>query len=115
MTSSDGVMTRTKGAGWNCAAVSEAAMAEDEKEVRGIMASAKSSDFNVIFGLNSNPKTHHYNDIDFGIYTVKGGLVHIYEKGRAVKGSVGKYIGGDTFAILIDNGEVKYFQNGRLL
>merc|ERR1719181_291804 len=89
-------------------------MTDKEPEVRGIMATAQNRKTGVIFGLNKNPKSNNYNDIDFGFYTVNNGRVDIYEKGRAVKSNVGQYYGGDTFTILIDDGAVKYFQNGRL-
>lgn len=61
---------------------------------------------------NSNPDAN-FNSIDYAWFLRDNGTLRIYQNGSNI-GDFGTYAAGDTFRIALDNGEVKYFQNGVL-
>lgn len=66
-----------------------------------------------MFGLNDNPTTDNYTDINFAFYIgVSSGIVDIYEEGVQVVASTTTFVDGDVFAITFDGTRARYYKNG---
>ena len=65
-------------------------------------------------GLSAVDTDADYQTIDHAFYLDTGAVLHIYESGSAVP-TLFSYATGDVLRIVIDNGTIKYFNNGALL
>jgi alpha-tubulin suppressor-like RCC1 family protein len=67
-----------------------------------------------MIGLSHGNSSASYTDIDFAVYLVNDGTLHVYESG-AYRGPVGTYAAGDRVRVALEAGVVKYYKNGTLL
>lgn len=64
-----------------------------------------------MLGLSSSNVDANFNTIQYAIYLLSNGQIQVYESGSN-RGGFGNYQTGDVFRIQVENGQVKYYQNG---
>lgn len=67
-----------------------------------------------MIGLSNADNNVNFNSIDFAVYLRNNGTISIYESGTN-RGNFGSYNTGDLFRISLEQGSVRYYQNGELL
>jgi alpha-tubulin suppressor-like RCC1 family protein len=105
----NGLAKTAAGAGWDAGAVSTRAINSGHVE-----ATASETNTYRMIGLSHGDSSASYTDIDFAIYPVADGTLHVYE-GGAYRGQVGTYVTGDRLRVALEAGVVKYYKNGTLL
>ncbi len=107
----------TGAAGWNAGATSVQTLSGDGY----VEFSTSEANTLKMAGLNANPSSNNYVEIDYAIALSATTNVRIYENGVAINNPAtntvffGTYAAGDIFRVAIENGAVKYYQNGTLL
>merc|ERR1719375_1265681 len=130
--SSGSVRNANTKTGWHSSsiAVSEFVISQAGDAVRGITGDAKTADFHGMIGFTSDSTADSCKDVDFALYADHGN-VRVYEKyekpdkegklmgnamGYRSNHKFGTYVGGETFQVAVNsNGQVEYFQDGKLL
>lgn len=110
-TASGSTLTKLANAssGWSAGGISTVALDGGDGSVSATVVATTTL---LMFGLNHNNSTVSYTDIDYAIYTyATTGRLLVFENG-VNKGSFNPYSVGDALKVGIDNGVVKYYQNG---
>jgi alpha-tubulin suppressor-like RCC1 family protein len=94
---------------WDAGAVSTRAINSGYVE-----ATASQTNTYRMIGVSHGDSSTSYTDIDFAVYLVIDGTIHVYEAG-AYRGPVGTYATGDRVRVALEAGVVKYYKNGTLL
>ena len=97
--------------GWSCGASSIQSIVSGNGFVE---ATAAQTNAYLMFGLGVDDAHASYDDIEFAIYMLEGGVLAVYEAG-VYRGYVGNYVTGDRLRVAVENGTVTYRKNGALL
>ena len=101
-------LTKTANDGWNAGASSTNTIFSGD----GWMEfTAIETNMRRVAGLKANGSALSYADIDFAIDLGATGLISVYELGM-LRGPFGSYADGDRLRVEIQNGIVRYRQNG---
>src|SRR6266536_3697186 len=105
-------LTKTATTGWgNAGAASTRALALGDGYVE---FTASETNTARMCGLSNGDSNQDWQDIDFGMYPVGDGGLHVYE-GGIYRGVIGSYAAGDRLRVAVEGGVVKYRKNGVLL
>jgi alpha-tubulin suppressor-like RCC1 family protein len=104
-------LVKTGAGGWNASAASTASIASGD----GWMEfTAIETDTRRAAGLNSGSAALTWSDIDFAIELTETGTVRVLESGT-LRWDLGTYAHGDRLRVEVQEGIVRYLQNGTLL
>jgi alpha-tubulin suppressor-like RCC1 family protein len=95
---------------WDAGAISTRAIVSMDGYVELV---ASPADGNRMIGLSNGDRNASYEDIDFAI-ALEGSSLEIREAGVS-RGISGSYAVGDRLRVAVENGTIRYRQNGRLL